>query len=133
MKVANLTNVQLDPAKVANGAPVRIETDSGEATIWVRRADARNVEFAKARSELAQSRDPDDSVEEFIEKVYPTLIARAGVVAWDGFSDAEGNPVPCDEKSVLEVFDNTDGIYEQVAVTASSAEAFRLEADTKSD
>lgn len=132
--IANTKRHQLDPDKIAGGAPVKIETDGdGTATIWVRRADARNVDFARARAELAALREDGELPDEFVRRCYPLLIARACVVGWDGFYDDEGQAVPCEEKAILWLFDHTSEIYEKVAEVASDAEAFRLEADTKSD
>jgi hypothetical protein len=112
--------------------PVIVETDDGEATIWVRRADLRNVDFARARAELQAARADDETDAEFVEHMYPLLIARGCVVDWEGFTDDKGEPVPCDEKAVLWLFENTDGVFERVAIVAGDTEAYRLEADTKS-
>lgn len=125
---------ELDQRRLEEGTPI----DLGDgAKIWMSFADTSNVRYHAAidrhtrphRKQLQQESLPPDVMQGVMRKVYAEMVVR-----WEGVTDREGAPIPCNRENAERLFEELPVVFNMVqdhAQRLASYLAHREEEDVK--
>ena len=111
----NIKDLQTDEVMETEGIDLAFGNDR---FITIARAGGANRKYRTTLSALAKPHKSamergsldEKTATEMMHKVY----ARAVVLDWRGWADAEGNPIPCTEENIIALFEAAPTVFDAV-------------------